>query len=273
MTINCIGTNMPIEATKGGTGQSTYSTGDTLYASAANTLSKLPIGSFGAFQGIASTSIPAWISPNAYSYFFDDLMHFELAPWSSNIAGGSLTRSTSGVANHPGIWTLSTLGSATGAANIHLLETSVVLDGGQISIEWEIRIPTLSDGTDTFTIRSGIMDNANPAESNNAVYFRYTHGVNSGNWQLIARNGGAETPTNSSTAVTTGWTKLTIIIVPGSTLATFYVDGVSVGTVASGIPTTNPMGLQSQIVKSLGGNARTLLLDYCSMFYQLATAR
>ena len=251
----------------------TYTTGDTLYASATDTLSKLAIGGFGASQGVGSTGIPAWITPNAYSSFFDDFMHFELGTWSSNTAGGSLTRSTSGVANHPGLWTLSTLGSSTGAANIHQLETSVVLDGGQILVEWCVRIPTLSDAGETFTIRSGIMDSSNPTESNNAVYFRYTHGENSGNWVLVARNAGAETPTNSTTAVGTNYTRLTIIISPLTPLATFYVNGVSVGTVASGIPTANPMGLQSQIVKSVGNNARTLILDYSSMFYQLAAAR
>ena len=46
-------------ATSGGTGQSTYTTGDTLYASATNTLSKLPIGSSGQVLTVVS-GIPAW---------------------------------------------------------------------------------------------------------------------------------------------------------------------------------------------------------------------
>lgn len=45
--------------TKGGTGESTYTTGDILYASASNALSKLPIGAEG--KGLIVTSgIPAW---------------------------------------------------------------------------------------------------------------------------------------------------------------------------------------------------------------------
>lgn len=45
--------------TQGGTGQSTYTTGDILYASAANTLSKLAKGTAGFFLTIGA-SIPAW---------------------------------------------------------------------------------------------------------------------------------------------------------------------------------------------------------------------
>ena len=46
----------------GGTGQSSYATGDTLYASATNVLSKLPIGSSGQVLTV-SAGIPAWASP------------------------------------------------------------------------------------------------------------------------------------------------------------------------------------------------------------------
>jgi len=48
-----------LAATSGGTAQSTYTTGDILYSSAANTLSKLGIGSTNAVLTIAA-GIPAW---------------------------------------------------------------------------------------------------------------------------------------------------------------------------------------------------------------------
>jgi len=48
-----------LAATKGGTAQSTYAKGDTLYASAVDTLSKLVIGSNGAILQVA-TDVPAW---------------------------------------------------------------------------------------------------------------------------------------------------------------------------------------------------------------------
>ncbi len=50
----------------GGTNQSTYTTGDTLYASATDTLSKLAIGSDGDVLSVAS-GVPAWVAPSGNS--------------------------------------------------------------------------------------------------------------------------------------------------------------------------------------------------------------
>jgi hypothetical protein len=52
--------------THGGTNQTTYTTGDILYASASNTLSKLAIGSNGKYLSISS-GIPAWVTLSALS--------------------------------------------------------------------------------------------------------------------------------------------------------------------------------------------------------------
>jgi hypothetical protein len=48
-------------ATSGGTSQSTYTTGDIIYASASNTLAKLPIGTAGQVLSVAS-GVPSWSS-------------------------------------------------------------------------------------------------------------------------------------------------------------------------------------------------------------------
>jgi len=59
MTINNWGSDDPIEATRGGLAQSTYAKGDILYASAANTLSKLTIGNDDEVLTLAS-GVPSW---------------------------------------------------------------------------------------------------------------------------------------------------------------------------------------------------------------------
>ena len=51
----------PVSETLGGTGQTTYTTGNILYASATNTLSKLGIGSTGQFLSV-SGGVPAWVA-------------------------------------------------------------------------------------------------------------------------------------------------------------------------------------------------------------------
>lgn len=54
----------PVAATLGGTAQTTYTTGDLLYASAANTLSKLAIGTTGQSLTV-SGGIPAWTTASS----------------------------------------------------------------------------------------------------------------------------------------------------------------------------------------------------------------
>lgn len=61
-TLNNIGGTLG--ETKGGTNQTTYATGDILYASAANTLSKLTIGSASEVLTVTG-GIPAWEAPSA----------------------------------------------------------------------------------------------------------------------------------------------------------------------------------------------------------------
>lgn len=53
-----------LPATSGGTGATTYTTGDVIYASATNTLSKLGIGSSGQVLSV-SGGVPAWATPSA----------------------------------------------------------------------------------------------------------------------------------------------------------------------------------------------------------------
>ena len=52
-----------LQAANGGTSQSTYTTGDTIYASASNTLSKLSVGSTGQVLTVAG-GVPTWQNPS-----------------------------------------------------------------------------------------------------------------------------------------------------------------------------------------------------------------
>lgn len=54
------GTTGTLPESRGGTNQATYTTGDILYASAANTLSKLPIGGNSMSLAVSSSGIPFW---------------------------------------------------------------------------------------------------------------------------------------------------------------------------------------------------------------------
>jgi hypothetical protein len=84
-----------LPATKGGTGQTTATTGDTLYASAANTISKLAIGTEGSTYRIAN-GIPAWSAPYGFSggnnAIFNNSFEGATTGWSAS--GGTFARTT-----------------------------------------------------------------------------------------------------------------------------------------------------------------------------------
>jgi hypothetical protein len=69
ITVGWTGT---LAATRGGTGTATYTTGDILYASATNTLSKLPAGAEGTVLTI-DTGVPTWAAVGSGSTAWNDI--------------------------------------------------------------------------------------------------------------------------------------------------------------------------------------------------------
>lgn len=183
----------------------------------------------------------------------------------SGSAGGTLNSADS---THPGVVQVDTgAASAAGAAGFRSSGTAILFGGGQWSMEWMVRIPTLSDGTHRFTCRVGFLD-AGIAEPADGVYFRYVDNVNSGRWVLVARNNSTETTTNSSSApVANTWYRLKIVVNAAGTLATYYVNGTSIGTTATNIPTASgrQTGLGMSIIKSVGTASRTFEADYVQL--------
>ena len=59
------GTTGTLATTKGGTGLTTYTTGDVVYASASNTLAKLAVGTSGQTLSVSSGGIVEWTTPSA----------------------------------------------------------------------------------------------------------------------------------------------------------------------------------------------------------------
>jgi len=159
-------------------------------------------------------------------------------------------------AKHTGITRFTSGTSATGSGSWGNLGNQLFLGN---SCHWRydtvIKIDTLSDGTNTYVLRCGFLDSGS-AEPTDGVFFRYTHSVNSGKWELVARANSVETVTNATnTAVAAAtWYRLTVIVNPAGTLAEFFQDGVSLGTVAANIPTaaSRQTGFGNMFLKSAG---------------------
>jgi len=126
--------------TKGGTNQSTYTTGDILYSSAANTLSKLGIGTSGQVLTVSSSGIPEWAASTGGVTGLNSLSGALTISGTSNqvsvsSSGTTITLSTPqsiGTASSPSFTGLTVSGLST-AGVVHndangLLSTSLIVN-------------------------------------------------------------------------------------------------------------------------------------------------
>lgn len=204
----------------------------------------------------------------------------------TRVNAGELTATTAGtggtstphvgtspsIQNHFGVWQLAG-GSANGTGIIRESMDAYVFGGSTTySFEFLIYLPTASDGTDTYKVRIGVMDTAPTigpdAESTNGVYFKYDSTV-SANWIIYAvKTSGSASSTTTSTAVSAAsWITLRIDI-NASSSATFYVNGSSVGTHSSNVPsaTNEQTGIVARLAKTAGTNSRSCYIDYWSKY-------
>lgn len=183
----------------------------------------------------------------------------------STVSGTSAANSMSVVtssASNPCALRHTTGTTATGRAGLIGNTTGILFGGGVWSFSTTLQIANLSDAIETYTYRVGFVDSVS-GESVDGVFFRYTNSVNSGNWQGVTRSNNSETVLNSGVAASTSIVTLGIVINANGSLATFFINGVSIGTISTTIPTANgrQTSFGSVIIKSLGITARIIDID------------
>lgn len=263
-----------------GTNITTYATGDLLYASASNTLSKLAISTSPGRQLLTDGSIPRWFNPITDIFLLDDLIS----------AGGTTAGNTNyifntqnsagtartGTLNHPGVIQLQTGVNTNGAIGMSHGNT-IIASSGRILLNFVAKIDTLSDGTDTYTLRIGLgNDTTATGDYNDGAYFEYTHGTNSGNWQIKTANNSSRTTNNTSTAADTNWHLYTIDMNAAGTSVSFYIDGAEVANspIATNLPgNTRTFSDTYRIIKSAGTNSRTINMDLITLWIQCSSNR
>jgi pyruvate/2-oxoglutarate dehydrogenase complex dihydrolipoamide dehydrogenase (E3) component len=143
--------------------------------------------------------------------------------------------------------------------------TAIQLAGGAFELEWAIRIPTLSDGTETFDVWCGLGDEISTSNQTDGIYFRYDHDT-SANWLAVVSKTGVRTSTDTTVAVAANtWVNLRIEVNADATEVLFYIDGTLVRTeTGANIPNTgsNLCGIILGMVKSAGSTARTVQVDW-----------
>jgi hypothetical protein len=256
--------------------------GDLAVGTGSDAAARLPAPSYsGAQLGYVFGGVE-WIHPRTHLIVFEDFVgseasaNYGLYGWERFQSGaGTSFGHTSSEAGRPGIVTIETGSTSTGYFNLTWrLNTQILLGGGRMYVEWIIKIPTLSNGTDTFTVQVGLHDNQGAGVVDGA-YFEYSHGVNSGNWQVKTTSNATSTTTNTSTAADTSWHVFAVDINAAASSVTFYIDGSSVGTNTTNIPTgTGRETVPScMITKSLGSASLKVYADVFTMVQKLTTPR
>lgn len=197
--------------------------------------------------------------------------------WTGN---GNIDYSLTYESSHPG-WV--TLGTTTGTTNYSTIaigaQTSsggfnsagswIIASGDSFTMHWWVRFPTLSVLAQRYVAYIGFGDGSN-IEPSDGIYFVYDEST-SANWIIKTAAGGSRSTTTTSTAVASNtWVKLSIVYTGGT--ATYYVDGASVGTQSSNIPTA-ATGIRAGITKSAGSTARFLDVDAFYLNYTFNTSR
>lgn len=239
---------------------------------------RLAQGSFGSVFRSDGTDI-GWYVPSRFTGFFDDFLVGSTGGgdtvWQFAAGGGTYTE-VAAEAGHPGIFGFSTSTSSSSTPNIFKGTTSYIFGGGTIILEAVLKIPTLSDGSERFTVRFGFAESVNSALVDGAM-FEYRDNLTSGNWNPTTANNSASTTASggASVAASTSWTRLTIVVNAAGTQVDFYVDGTLAGTSTTNIPTSagRETGIRIGIVKSVGTTARTVTLDYIWLSQLLTNAR
>lgn len=235
----------------------------------------------------ATVTIPgasgATFDPTTTASLYDDFVTRPISPsapygWSETAVGaGSAISQIAGDASHFGVIQLSTGTTTTGLANRSLgggvVVGIILFGGGVMTFQTLINIPTLSTAGEEYDIIVGMIDGTAGTHVDGA-YFKYDRNT-SVNWLRGTASNSVVTETDSGTVVATGWTTLKIVVNAAATSIEYFVNGVSVGSNTTNIPTAagREVGICWEISKSAGTTARLLNADYVTLNQTFTTAR
>lgn len=192
--------------------------------------------------------------------------------------GGNFSGSGAGAINlnfessRPGILQLKTGTLSTGNSFVSsaLLASGTPYDPYRLGQgAWVVaggaRLPVLSNGTQTYTVRFGLFGNV----ASNGCMLRYGSAINSGKWQGMCATAGVESVCDVGvTPTATSWHNLKVAVNSDGSNATFVVDDTNSCSVTTNIPTNANMSVITGIIKSAGTTSRVLDLDYLEYEYE-----
>lgn len=188
---------------------------------------------------------------------------------------GGISLSTN---NACGICTMTSGSTATGRCSIGSSNSLAIMRAGLGKLTFTTRfyIGTLSNGTDRYVLRMGFLDSFS-GESVDFIGFRYSDDLNSGKFQCVTRSNSSETATDSGiTLAVNTWYTLEVVVNADGTSCEFFIDGASVGTITTNIPSNSSRlfsyGFYAQ--KTVGTTNITMAyIDYLEVLLEFTTPR
>lgn len=183
------------------------------------------------------------------------------------VVGGAAAQfdaTLSGVdSSHDGVFEGKTGSTATGfvVASYGDDQTGFRLAGGERHFECLIQVDDLSTASQEFIMRFGFGDEVDGTEHDNGAWFEYDRLTNT-NWLIKTGNAATRTSTDSSVAVIIDtWIRLRAEVNAAGTSIEYFINGTSVGTITTNIPTVT-INESMSITKSTGISSRRFLVDY-----------
>lgn len=194
--------------------------------------------------------------------------------WTATISGGGSTiaQTASPVAGHPGIAVVTGGNAAARYSELSLGTTSMLLGGGPITIEANIRLAALSTVTNRYVFRFGF-GNVTGDVPTQGLFFEYAEGTSGDVWRIRAINGAGDSTTATVTAIAaTTWYRLKIVVNAAGSSAEFFVNDVSIGTLALNLP-TGALAPRMHLRQITAPATRSFDVDYFSLKQAFTSAR
>jgi hypothetical protein len=198
-----------------------------------------------------------------------------------NVSGTSATINNISVLEDGifGVWALETGTTSTGRSALFsgraAAGAALMLGQGVTKIKTKIKLPTLSTSGDRYKIIFGFVGDCTTSTVTDGVYFDYNE-ASSINWRMCTSNDTTRTETPSAVVVANNqWIRLEIIIDDNASLVSYVLNGSTIGTVTTNIPSDvgDAVSPILGIWKSAGSSNRTIQTDYVAMSTELTSPR
>lgn len=161
--------------------------------------------------------------------------------WLASSGGGAgFDRNIDVDPSHPGTINLA-LGSGA-FANIYLGtrydNNTMGLGSGVVTLEWRIKIQTLSSGSNRYNLYIGFSDQ-DSSQPTNGAYFEYIDNVNGGRYQCKTANSSTYTTNDSGVDAIADWMDFKIVANADNTQIDFYINNSLVASNNTNLPSAN----------------------------------